>query len=513
MDDLQQHISTLEEDVKQKIEKLRQTQNPRFLTPQHSTPKEQPRNLTDSGIAQTRRTDFGDVTERTVQTQLQRADDAPTLFGPYVSEHEQGARSKQGHYKTTSATPGTSSGGSVEISPILRPSQRNAKQAVNNQEKVRTPGKNTRREIKLANYDGSGEWVDFKSHFEACAIINNWDEYEQGLYLAAALRGHAQSVFSDLPTDKKMNYETLVKSLEERFAPPNQNELYRVQLKERRQRASETLPELGQTIRRLVNRAYPLAPTEVKETLSKDYFLDALHDSEMRIKIKQSRPQNLNQAICLAVELEAFYKAEKRQDFVKPQMRATHADNITEELSKDDKFTEMMDSFTKQLESLRMELNEFKNSGQRNTADPEWKRNQQCYNCGKYGHFKRECRLRKQGGNGNGQYRNHENGSARPVHSRTRRQRRKQIKLNVQNNSTKEAGAYIDVAIGNIKASFLVDTGATVTLISNKLFNSLRKEEMPNLNQVVQTIMSANGSELNVTGKGEFTSGLIITYI
>ncbi|CAG2194671.1 unnamed protein product [Mytilus edulis] len=180
--------------------------------------------------------DFGDVTERTVQTQLQRADDAPTLFGPYVSEHEQGARSKQGHYKTTSATPGTSSGGSVEISPILRPSQRNAKQAVNNQEKVRTPGKNTRREIKLANYDGSGEWVDFKSHFEACAIINNWDEYEQGLYLAAALRGHAQSVFSDLPTDKKMNYETLVKSLEERFAPPNQNELYRVQLKERRQR-------------------------------------------------------------------------------------------------------------------------------------------------------------------------------------------------------------------------------------------------------------------------------------
>ncbi|CAG2219087.1 unnamed protein product [Mytilus edulis] len=506
MDDLQQHISTLEEDVKQKIEKLRQTQNPRFLTPQHSTPKEQPRNLTDSGIVQTRRTDFGDVTERTVQTQLQRADNAPTLFGPYASEHEQGARSKQGNYKTTSATPDTSSGGSVEISPILRPRTkgRNAKQAVNNQEKVRTPGKNTRREIKLANYDGSGEWVDFKSHFEACAIINNWDEYEQGLYLAAALCGHAQSVFSDLPTDKKMNYETLVKSLEERFAPPNQNELYRVQLKERRQRASETLPELGQTIRRLVNRAYPLAPTEVKETLSKDYFLDALHDSEMRIKIKQSRPQNLNQAICLAVELEAFYKAEKRQDFVKPQMRATHADTSTQELSKDDKFTEMMDSFTKQLESLRMELNEFKNSGQRNTADPEWKRNQQCYNCGKYGHFKRECRLRKQGGNGNGQYRNHENGSARPVHSKTRRQRRKQIKLNVQNNSTKEAGAYIDVAIGNIKASFLVDTGATVTLISNKLFNSLRKEEMPNLNQVVQTIMSANGTALNVAGKGEF---------
>ncbi|CAC5409281.1 Retrovirus-related Pol polyprotein from transposon 297 [Mytilus coruscus] len=351
MDDLQLHISTLEEE--------------------------------------TRRTDLGDVTKLTVQTQLQRADDAPTLFGPYISEQAPGVRLKQVQYNTTSAASCTSSG----------------------------------------------------------------DEKE----------------------------------------------------KERRQRASETLPELGRTIRRLVNRAYPLAPIEAKETLSKDYFFDALHDSEMRIKIKQSRPQNLNQVICLAVELEAFYKAEKRQEFVKPQMRAMHVDTSTQEVSsKDDKFTEMMDLFSKQLESLRMELNEFKKSGQRNSADPERKRNQQCYSCGKYGHFKRECKLRKQGGNENGQYRNHENGSARPVHSQTRKQRRKQIKLNVQNNSTKEAGAYIDVVIGNIKSSFLVDTGATVTLISNKLFNSLRKEEMLKLNQVVQTIMSANGTELNVAGKGEF---------
>ena len=57
MDDLQQHISILEEDVKQKIENLRQTQNPRLLITQHSTPKEQHRNLTQSGIVQTRRTD------------------------------------------------------------------------------------------------------------------------------------------------------------------------------------------------------------------------------------------------------------------------------------------------------------------------------------------------------------------------------------------------------------------------------------------------------------------------
>ena len=85
-----------------------------------------------------------------------------------------------------------------------------------------------------------------------------------------------------------------------------------MQLKERRQKPTETLFELGQTIRRLTNLAYPTAPGEVRETLAKDQFIDALIDSEIRIRIKQSRPVNLNEAISLAVELEAYNRVEKR---------------------------------------------------------------------------------------------------------------------------------------------------------------------------------------------------------
>ena len=31
------------------------------------------------------------------------------------------------------------------------------------------------RSIKLANFDGTGEWRDYKSHFDACARINGWN--------------------------------------------------------------------------------------------------------------------------------------------------------------------------------------------------------------------------------------------------------------------------------------------------------------------------------------------------
>ena len=139
--------------------------------------------------------------------------------------------------------------------------------------------------------------------------------------MAAALRGQLQCVLGDLPSDRQVHYTSLVEALEERFAPPNQMDLYRVQLKERRQKASETLPELGQAIRRLVNKAYPKAPAEVRETISTEHFLDALVNSEMRIRIKQSRPANLNQAICLAVELDALFKAEKKNEFGRAHFR------------------------------------------------------------------------------------------------------------------------------------------------------------------------------------------------
>ena len=49
--------------------------------------------------------------------------------------------------------------------------------------------------------------------------------------------------------------------------------------------AMDSLPELGQSIICLKSFAYPSAPFAVKEMLSKEYFIDALIDSDMRLRI------------------------------------------------------------------------------------------------------------------------------------------------------------------------------------------------------------------------------------
>jgi len=57
---------------------------------------------------------------------------------------------------------------------------------------------------------GKGPWIDYKSHFDACAQINEWSQKEKGLYLVVSLRGQAQGVLGNLPLELRQDYKELV---------------------------------------------------------------------------------------------------------------------------------------------------------------------------------------------------------------------------------------------------------------------------------------------------------------
>ena len=86
-----------------------------------------------------------------------------------------------------------------------------------------------------------------------------------------------------LRQDQRTNFCSLSSALAARFEPVQQSELHRVTLKTRLRRENETLSELAQDVNRLVRLAYPAATNNVREQLSKDYFIDALNDHEIRM--------------------------------------------------------------------------------------------------------------------------------------------------------------------------------------------------------------------------------------
>ena len=64
------------------------------------------------------------------------------------------------------------------------------------------------------------------------------------------------------------------------------------------------------------------------------------------------------------------------------------------------------------------------------------------------------------------------------------------------NSFSTEAGVYIDLTVNNLPGKFVVDTGATVSLISKRLFYAIPTVERPALSQIRQTVLSTNGTAL-----------------
>ena len=82
-----------------------------------------------------------------------------------------------------------------------------------------------------------------------------------------------------------------------------------MQLRSRARRREESLPELAEDVERLCRLAYPEAAPAVLELLAKDQFIDALADEEMRLRIRQNRPETLRGALVAALQLESYQLA------------------------------------------------------------------------------------------------------------------------------------------------------------------------------------------------------------
>ena len=344
--------------------------------------------------------------------------------------------------------------------------------------------------MKPATFDGSGSWRDYKAHFEVCAALNGWSEIEKGMYLAVSLRGQAQGVYGNLGSGaSSTDYGELVRALEERFAPPNQQELYRVQLRERRQKASESLSELGQDIKRLTNLAYPTAPTDVRETLAKEQFVDALFSSDMRLRIKQARPSNLNDAIRHAVELEAYNRAEKRQQEAQGYIQsATEPNDETKSLREDmTSLQKSMSDLTKAFETLSQQTNAEKPShgtypkqqfGRRfdSRSDKkkyEGKPKRRCFSCGSEDHFQASC----------------------PKSQSNRR------KPSTNVLAVTSSGLYAEFKVNGLVTEFLIDTGASVSVLSIKVWNIIKDSCTSELKPYHANLQTASGETIDIKGK------------
>ncbi|GFX43624.1 retrovirus-related Pol polyprotein from transposon 412 [Trichonephila clavipes] len=231
--------------------------------------------------------------------------------------------------------------------------------------------------IKLSTYDGKSSWQVYKTQFSIVADANQWDSQTKACQLAASLRADAADILQTLPETQRLDIDALVNALELRFGEKCVKDYSRLQLKSRQQKVSETLQELATDVERLSHLAFSDCPTEVREVLALQHFIDGVRDAEIQKALRMADLKDLKGALVFAMKFEAAQQATRKN---RHPIRAVNESDTSN--SSVERLERQMRSFMNRVESLM-------------SQKADGKKTLKCWTCGREGHLQRSCRARQ----------------------------------------------------------------------------------------------------------------------
>ena len=104
----------------------------------------------------------------------------------------------------------------------------------------------------------------------------------------------------------------------------------------RRRKPGEPLAELCQDVRRMMTHAYPSeTSSKLSSQFAKEYFMTALNDKDLELRVREREPQDLDTALKHAVRLQALAKAVNGQSTV-----TSSSASVPDEMRRDNRVRE-----------------------------------------------------------------------------------------------------------------------------------------------------------------------------
>jgi len=173
-----------------------------------------------------------------------------------------------------------------------------------------------------------------------------------------------------------------------------------MELRSRTRQPGESLDRLHQDIRRFMALAFDDVESKAREKLACDYFINALNDADLAMKVRERNPKTLDDALYAAEQIEVWLKDTQRmKQEEKPQQRNK---NVRSAVANNDEIVDRLkDYIDRSLQPLLAKSNvaEVTKSAQATLAtktDPLPASNanrteRRCYNCDEAGHLARHC--------------------------------------------------------------------------------------------------------------------------
>lgn len=233
---------------------------------------------------------------------------------------------------------------------------------------------------------GSSVWAQYIQHFEACAELNEWDDCLKCKYLAILLKDQAANIFFDLDDDVKKNWNVLKAALATRLDKSTSPEFAKSEFLSRSRKPDESVVDYGNAIRHLARNAYPKLTNEIRDELARDQFLRGLGGREMTIRVRQSKPSNLDEAITNALEYESICIDVANTSSGESTNVIAAATSKSERL--EDMLTEML--ILLKNKSLQPEVEMAENRRVQNQFSTQ-RGTKTCWECGSSGHIRNKC--------------------------------------------------------------------------------------------------------------------------
>ena len=133
--------------------------------------------------------------------------------------------------------------------------------------------------------------------------VQRVEHRRQAAHLYCSLVGTAEDL---LYLTQGITYAELTERLRQRFGTREQHEKFRLELKFRSKKSTESLQHLAGVEQKLTRLANQSADVATRGILARDGFIDALDDRQLQIDIRRQNPTLLDTALTLAMKLDVL---------------------------------------------------------------------------------------------------------------------------------------------------------------------------------------------------------------